>query len=587
MTTQTTETRTDSALVPRLPVPSLADTLREYLRWIRPLVDDAVYARAEQVCARFGAGAGARLQQRLLEFDAAQPQSWLRPLWDEKYLRDRTPLAGNVNFSYGIRGERFAHLETDELCARAALALVRFYRDVVEDRLAPELRRGRPLCTAQYARMFGSCRIPREESDVFFVSPPSMRNRYAAVFWRQNIYVLPLSDGAGEMASLDALRAALREILACDAPPSLNIGALTACERDRAAALYRALAAAGGDNEENLRLIERALFCLYLDERTPGASSEEMFKDFLISDGSQGRFFNKPAGLIVGSDRAIGCNNEHSGFDGAAWMNVLARVVKEAESDGPSDRGTGAAVLPRRLRWIATPALEEAAADCAAQLRESRNDLSAEIFWLPTGRDALRGLAKSPDAVIQLALQAAFYRTFGRVGSTYEAVSMRAFSQGRTECARACSTESLAFSQALTRGENNGTLRALALAAVEEHWRRLLLCQSGRGVERHLFGLKAMLEQEGGDIAPQEDLFSDEGYRALKYDILSTTGTAGEFLSFRGNGPSVPNGYGVAYMALKDRLFLNVTCRRAGLDGLGAFCANIDWAMSALERTLS
>ena len=54
------------ALLPFLPVPKLDDTVRRYLRSVRPLLDDEDYRKIEASALEFQKGVGRRLQRYLI-----------------------------------------------------------------------------------------------------------------------------------------------------------------------------------------------------------------------------------------------------------------------------------------------------------------------------------------------------------------------------------------------------------------------------------------------------------------------------------------------------------------------------------------
>ena len=57
----------------------------------------------------------------------------------------------------------------------------------------------------------------------------------------------------------------------------------------------------------------------------------------------------------------------------------------------------------------------------------------------PAACQFIRGKAGlSPDSYIQMAMQLAYYRIYGRFTSTYETQQTRAFLHGRTGTVRAC-----------------------------------------------------------------------------------------------------------------------------------------------------
>lgn len=71
------------------------------------------------------------------------------------------------------------------------------------------------------------------------------------------------------------------------------------------------------------------------------------------------------------------------------------------------------------------------------------------------------------------------------------------------------------------------------------HWSVWFL---GQGFDRHLFGLKCMSEEKGN---PLPDLYKDEAYQKINYNIISTSTLAAEAILVGGFGPVVPDGLGI------------------------------------------
>ncbi len=136
----------------------------------------------------------------------------------------------------------------------------------------------------------------------------------------------------------------------------------------------------------------------------------------------------------------------------------------------------------------------------------------------------------SPDAFIQLSLQAAYFRMHGTFVGTYESVTTRAFARGRTETGRTVTAESVAFVQALCRhrtlvGSSTKTHRLtfrqprdvpllveLLRQASAVHVRNLQECAAGKGVDRHALALRAA-ERELG--LPAHPLWSHDAVVAV------------------------------------------------------------------------
>ena len=69
--------------LPKLPVPSLDETLTKYIRSIEPLATPEELERSKALAKDFAkpGGLGQTLQQRLLDVDRAAPDNWLDDTW--------------------------------------------------------------------------------------------------------------------------------------------------------------------------------------------------------------------------------------------------------------------------------------------------------------------------------------------------------------------------------------------------------------------------------------------------------------------------------------------------------------------------
>jgi hypothetical protein len=79
---------------------------------------------------------------------------------------------------------------------------------------------------------------------------------------------------------------------------------------------------------------------------------------------------------------------------------------------------------------------------------------------------------------------------------------------------------------------------------------------TGRGVDRHLLGLRCMMTQEE---AANAAIFADPSYSQSMYFKLSTSNTSPGDFSWGGFGPVVPEGYGSNYAIGKERIRLSIS----------------------------
>jgi carnitine O-acetyltransferase len=415
-----------------------------------------------------------------------------------------------------------------------------------------------------YNSVFKSCRLPHRGSDEFFVSPAYPADERIIALSGGNIYELPVKRG-GKIIPAIRLEGLIADILSRRDAPGPNIGAITACQRDRASDAFDRIISIDPQNKNNLETIKSSLFAICIDEPKERRNENEAFKDILFGHGRD-RYFDKSVQLIAGTDGYIGFNNEHSGFDGAIWLSVMAamhRSLTQDEAREEKDADICHQDEPRMLTWNIDDAAREIVGEMERGDRKRAESLRVEIFELRDfGGDKIKKLGMSPDAFFHLSLQMAYYRAFGHLCSTYEAVSVRNFYQGRTECARPSTVEALALSRAAAEGRGRSELRTLALEAASAHGKMLSLCKKGLGPERHLLGLRLMLNCHGEEIAldEDEDIFIDESYKILTHDTLSTSNLSSDCVKAFGFGPVVDDGFGVGYGVTRDKIRLCMSC---------------------------
>lgn len=153
-------------LFPRLPVPSVHDTLTRYLDTVRPLLDDDRYNQMKELVTDFETTIASRLQ-RFLIVKSWWSSNYVTDWWEEYvYLRSRSALMINSNY-YGV--DVLSPPKTNCQSARAALIVhmvLRFRRWIDREELEPIMfQKIVPLCSWQYERMFNTVRIPGIETD--------------------------------------------------------------------------------------------------------------------------------------------------------------------------------------------------------------------------------------------------------------------------------------------------------------------------------------------------------------------------------------------------------------------------------------
>lgn len=152
--------------IPRLPLPSLHNTLARYLESDRAILDDNEFKKMQNLAKDFEQTIGPKLQRYLI-LKSWWSTNYVSDWWEEfVYLRGRSPLMANSNY-YGT--DALLLNSTNSQSARAAVTvnlLLRFRRLVDNQELSPIMLQGLvPLCSWQYERIFNTVRVPGLETD--------------------------------------------------------------------------------------------------------------------------------------------------------------------------------------------------------------------------------------------------------------------------------------------------------------------------------------------------------------------------------------------------------------------------------------
>ncbi|XP_036163139.1 carnitine O-palmitoyltransferase 1, brain isoform isoform X3 [Myotis myotis] len=481
--------------LPRQPVPSVQDTVRKYLESVRPVLSDEDFDWTAGLAQEF-----LRLQASLLQW-YLQLKSWwasnyVSDWWEEfVYLRSRNSL---MDFLYVT--------PTPVQAARAGNAvhaLLLYRHRLNRQEILPTLLMGmRPLCSAQYEKIFNTTRVPGAQKDHLRHLRDS---RHVAVFHRGRFFRVGTHSPSG-LLSPRALEQQFQRILddpspAC--PHEEHLAALTAAPRDLWAQARRSLKSRAG---EALEAVEGAAFFVSLDSEPAGltredpAASLDAYAHALLAGRGHDRWYDKSFTLIVFSNGKLGLSVEHSWADcpvsGHMWEFTLATECFQLgySVDGHC-KGHPEPSLPRpqRLHWDLPDKVHLSIALALRAAKTLSGDTDCHVFpFSHFGKSFIRRCHLSSDSFIQTALQLAHFRDRGRFCLTYESAMTRLFLEGRTETVRSCTREACNFVRAMEDREKTvGDSQCLSLfrLAVDKHQALLKAAMSGQGVDRHLFAL--------------------------------------------------------------------------------------------------
>ncbi|WP_175935117.1 choline/carnitine O-acyltransferase [Corynebacterium sp. Marseille-P4321] len=524
-----------------LPVPPLDSSLDAYSHALEAVLSGEELERAKGIVEDFRTGKGPELDSQLRERAAEREEqgvNWLHNEWYSGYLTVREPLAlsTNVGFQITMPGKDMpVGLDRAvELIQRAAVIHLEAAAGTTpEDQDA----RGNRITMNQWFPYAGALRHPQPEEDVILQAEQGAANREIGVFFDGKFFALQISDDEGKPASAEAIKAALEKIIEAgqseegtfdfNAPSLIGSGALAEILPDLLELGY---------NQGVYDRLRDMLFTIdIVDEEI--ASDREHIRTATFKP--RGAWLYKPMSYQVSlRDDWMAIHVEHSCQDGATLVTAITRMQAVALPEEASDTLTD--IEPQFLNWeISDEIAAKLQTELDATLAQAEK-FDTEIVTVPHNQPAEMPFKVSRDASAQLTMSIAQQLTYGHVRAVYEAVDMREFRAGRTECLRAATPEAVNFARKLVDGA--ATADDLE-EAVNAHRGWVKRCKSGNGFDRH-FQMMATIDDS-------DPFFTDEAATAARRDFLSTTSIGGADQVVRYSfAPSLPEGFGVAYTPL-------------------------------------
>mmetsp|Transcript_45811 Transcript_45811/g.111705 ORF Transcript_45811/g.111705 Transcript_45811/m.111705 type:complete len:732 (+) Transcript_45811:417-2612(+) len=581
--------------LPRLPIPAVSDTIEKLLPTILPLARTPQEADAvKSACMKFP-GQAEVLQQRLIERrdNEQKDSSWLQPWWNTLgYLQVRDSVVINVSYFFAFVDDETVQLQPTAVPANVQRAAAMMYvagefrKEVVSGNLPAELlgRAKIPLDSTAYRYMFNACRIPDQSHDSYRIYDPS-RHSHMIVVRKGQFFAVDFVDEMGDPFPVEDLQ---DQLLRCiemaessagydgQQGHAVNLGILTSTNRTSWADNREKLLSLGGvAMEEALKELESGAFVVNLDDTDPQTLDEH--SEMLLTGGAvsaDNRWFDKSLQLIVANNGKAGLLSEHSLMDGMPVTRFADYITKTSAAEiversrrASQDKQAANNVEPPRnifgnvLDGIDTDTLKvmenEARDEHCANVNKQD---SASFVFDGYGSSHIKSCGHAPDAFAQVAMQLATYRLFGEQAGTYEATQVRKFLHGRTEVTRAVTSESGEFLKAMgfERGLANEQLeekRTLLQDATMAHSKFSKQASDAQGVDRHLFGLQMMVQ----DNEEVPALLTDPVFQRGKKWRVSTSNLSHPKFCNWGYGQVVPDGVGLSYSIHPNSIVFNVT----------------------------
>ncbi|OTA81133.1 hypothetical protein M434DRAFT_401479 [Hypoxylon sp. CO27-5] len=556
--------------LPRLPVPTLEETAARYVKSLHPLLSPVEFAASKKAVDEFikPGGVGQKLQEKLIaRRENPKIKNWLYDWWnDVAYLSYRDPVVPYVSYFYSHRDDRRRRNPAKRAAAITTAAL-EFKKQVDTGSLEPEYMKKLPICMDSYKWMFNASRVPAKPADYPVKYDPN-EHKHIIVIRKNQFFKVPHEIDGKQLNTTELESQFARIYDLAERVPA--VGALTSENRDIWTDARKILLDASPKNKAAIEAIESASFVVCLDDAAP-VTLEERAHQYWHGDG-QNRWFDKPLQFIVNDNGTSGFIGEHSMMDGTPthrlndYVNDVIFNNKLDFSD-PSVRSNLPEPVP--IKFEVTKEVQGEIDRAVKDFNEviGQHQLAVQAYQA-YGKGLIKKFKFSPDAYVQMIIQLAYYKMYGKNRPTYESAATRRFQQGRTETCRTVSDESVAFCNAMNDPAVSDKDRIEAFRkAVAAHIEYISAASDGKGVDRHLFGLKKLLEP--GQELPS--IYKDPAYAYSSSWYLSTSQLSSEYFNGYGWSQVIDAGFGIAYMINENSINFNIVSKGLGSDKMSYY----------------
>lgn len=350
----TSNTFASQATLPRLPIPTLEETLEKFPKCVEAIQTPEQREATKEVVKDFLENDGPKLQALLEKYDEEGRQSgeigsYIEEFWNESYLAPDSSVVLNLNPFFVLEEGPDPKIAKDQIRRAASLtfAAVKLASLLKHETLKPDIFRGKTLDMDQFRSLFGSCRYPELHSrDTVNLYPEST---HVAVMCRNQVYYFQALWEEGLVAVdendiihiLQAIQQSSASVTQEDAEKT-SLGVLTSLPRKEWAQIRSNMVASSENNAESLHIIDSALFVLVLDDYTPQDANETASNmlhgtyklkekgnlEFYQAGTCCNRWYDKLQ-LICMADGTTGVNFEHSAIDGHTALRFVSDIFSE------------------------------------------------------------------------------------------------------------------------------------------------------------------------------------------------------------------------------------------------------------------
>lgn len=556
-----------------LPVPPLEETLERYLQWSSVYLEGDEIKELDKEIESFKRGAGGKLQDLLNKRRKKNSSSsWLIDWWLESYLLGRGPTPIECNFAVPVnfKNKDEGH---SEFLNKFIYSFVRVKDDFLDGKF-DSVRNyfGKPLCRKQLDILKGASRVSKYERDSYHIGE---NPDFVTILFKNNLYRIGIKENRDKN-----YREIIEEILERSIEKPYSLSTLSF---DRSGIRVVEKAKIKEKNREYFETLENSLMNISIIDKE-FTCEEEKLGYYLYLEG-ENSYMYKPLNFIYNlKDKELYNNSEHTFQDGLTNVEIISAVRNNYDSYTEPEEGQRPTY--ELVKETITDQDKGILKKIKGEYLERTSQYRFTSLNIPFEGINLKGFSK--DAIVQLLIQYSAKKTFNEYRGTYEAVDMKEYLRGRTECVRPVSKEAINFVETLIEGDRE-ELMSVYREAEEEHKKRIKDCKKGEGIDRHLFGIKSLIGEleTPGDREAAKKFFSSKAYKKVTENFISTTSLGHyEHIGRAIFTPVVEGGIGVSYELSSKGIGIDISYFNKGKEEVRRFKKNFQEGFDFLKKIL-
>lgn len=554
-----------------LPIPELDKTFNKYNLWTESFRQKNNIEYNFQREKGFINNISGKLNDKLkIKYESVYPNSWLEDWWLEGYLSGREAVTIESNFSakvnFGL--ESFSH---EELLNRLIFSMVQVKNEYLLNGFNEKKNfYNKPLCRKQLEILKGASRVFNEEQDQYNIAKNS---NYMTLFYGNNLYKINVQGN--NKKNYDKI---LKEILNQNIEKKYSLGTISFDDRNGDISLQNKLRE---KNKKFFSTIENSIFNITIINQE-FKNEDEKIKFNLLLNG-ENSYVYKPLNFIYNlHNKELFINVEHTYQDGLTILEILERTKYYLDNYIHYSGATEGSY--NLIEENISQEEEIYLYSLKKKYLDKIGNIDFKKLLIPIGE--LKNRKYSKDAFIQMCIQYAVRKTYGEYKGTYEAVDMKEYKGGRTECIRPNSKEAMELVEAMLANKDIFLLKELYNKAENEHKTRIKECKKGYGLDRHFFGLKQFInELPETERELTVEFFNNPTLKKFTENFISTTSLGhNEVMGQPIFCPVVKEGIGISYEQNENNIEFNLSTYIDQIENLNIFMINLKEGFSILKE---